>query len=1091
MTRLSAFAGILALLFTTIANAENLVQLPPGPIQSPLDPAAARRLDRGSDGKTPTVKNFPPGWIEGLGARGEPMVYTKDNSKNFAYIGMPIGGIGAGELYLSGDGKLWLWDIFNTWTGDGFGIESGHSYIAPHEPGKPDNFVDVLDQGFVLQTTTSDGKTTARTIDKDGFADVKFRGQYPIGYVDYNDPACPVQVSLEAFSPFIPGNVADSSYPATILNYTLTNTSTQPVDCVIGGWVENGASMRARKDTKIQLENKVVSTPNYVAVNCSADQVMTGVQPPQVFEDFESGTYDGWTVTGTAFGDGPVKVGSVAGSISTPPDCQGQYYIDTYLHDSNDPQGTLTSKPFVITRPYIRFLVGGGGGSTQSVNLLVDNAAVRSTPGRGTRRMRPHFWDVHDLMGKTAQIQVSDAGSGGWAFIQADFFRFADTARDLSEESDSGTMTLALLGDPTGTEGIADANPSLSGSGKPDKTSKTILLTGAAKSAQGNISDRSPTMQGARPGQATAGLKTDYLQNNNPRLVGGIRHTMILQPGQKVTLHYVLSWCFPHPTGMPTEPSSARAYGTRFKSSQDVVDHLATDFDRLTKTTELWHDTWYDSTLPWWFLNRTFLNVSTLASSTDFLLGDDQFYGNEGGYSCPGTCTHVYSYQQVLDFVFPELEKSLQEQVEFNSGPGGGLQDDGGIHMRGNGGGPATDGQAGIILRAYLVHRMSPDDSYLMKNWDSIKKAMNYLIANNDADHDGILEGAQPNTLDSAWYGKVAWLSLYYQAALRATAEMADEMKDADHAKELRGLADSGRAYIEQKLYDGEYFVEDVNDPKHQDSPGSYTGCEIDQLMGQAWAYHDGLGQIVDPAKASSALDSIWKYNFTTDVGPYLRAFPKPKAREFALPGEPGTLMCTFPKGVVDNALSKGYPGYFNECWAGSEHLLASLMIWQGLVDKGLAVEKAVDDRYSDAAKRNPWDEVECGSHYSRSMSSYGVFTAAEGFTYHGPKGELGFAPRVTPNDFKGAFTAAEGWGSFSQKKSPDGYSAAIDLKYGKLRLTKLALATAVPAGKTVAVTLDGQSVTAKAATRNGQLVLSFAPDADLHAGQKLEIRAQ
>jgi hypothetical protein len=275
----SVFVALTGISLATMANGADLIQLPPGPIQSPLDSTAAQRLSAGSDAKTPTVKNFRPGWIDGLAAKGDPQVFTKGNSKDFSYIGMPIGGIGAGELYLSGDGKLWLWDIFNTRTWDGFGMEQGESYVEPHMPGRQDNFADVLDQGFVLRTT-SDGKTDTRTIDKEGFSDVKFRGQYPVGYVDYSDPGCPVRVALEAFSPFVPGSIADSSYPATILNYTLTNTSSHPVDCVVGGWVENGDAWKTRHESKVQLQNDIVKTAAYTALNCSG-KAADGVQPPK------------------------------------------------------------------------------------------------------------------------------------------------------------------------------------------------------------------------------------------------------------------------------------------------------------------------------------------------------------------------------------------------------------------------------------------------------------------------------------------------------------------------------------------------------------------------------------------------------------------------------------------------------------------------------------------------------------------------------------------------------------------------------------------------------------------------------------------
>jgi non-lysosomal glucosylceramidase len=129
----------------------------------------------------------------------------------------------------------------------------------------------------------------------------------------------------------------------------------------------------------------------------------------------------------------------------------------------------------------------------------------------------------------------------------------------------------------------------------------------------------------------------------------------------------------------------------------------------------------------------------------------------------------------------------------------------------------------------------------------------------------------------------------------------------------------------------------------------------------------------------------------------------------------PGLLMCTFPRRDWDYAQARGKgqdwaAGYFNECMNGFEYQAAGHMIREGLTLEGLAVTRAVHDRYH-ASRRNPWNEVECGDHYARSMASYGVYLAACGFEYHGPRSISVSRRRLSPENFKCAFTSAEGWG--------------------------------------------------------------------------------
>ena len=313
-------------------------------------------------------------------------------------------------------------------------------------------------------------------------------------------------------------------------------------------------------------------------------------------------------------------------------------------------------------------------------------------------------------------------------------------------------------------------------------------------------------------------------------------------------------------------------------------------------------------------------------------------------------------------------------------------------------------------------------------------------------------------------------------------AQQARELGQRDFAARCRTIFDSGSKLSVDRLFNGEYFTQQVDlqaHPKHQYG----DGCLADQLFGQGWAHQVGLGYVYPRATVTAALASIWRYCWAADVG-VQNDVHKPE-RWFARPGEAGLFTCTWPK---SRHLGRESTRYRNEIWTGIEYQVAGNMAFDGMVTEALAICRGIHERYH-PARHNPFNEVECGDHYSRAMASWGVLTGLCGFEYHGPAAHLGFAPRIAPNDFRAPFTAAAGWGTIAQTRRDGRQTNAVTLAHGHVDVKTLAFEVLEGTkASTVDVTIDGKPTECTATQDGSRLTVALEKKARVDQGQTLEI---
>jgi non-lysosomal glucosylceramidase len=835
------------------------------------------------------------------------LTYTGENLKSICF---PIGGIASGNITLGGRGNIAEMEIFNRPSKGKQPCMFNMLWVKQKDKNA---ILKIVEREIFPPFTSGFGLSQEQFPGFSRFKEVDFTGEYPFANLQFKDDEVPLKVELEAYNPFIPLDVDNSSIPGAIFNWKIENTSNQELEFSMAFNLKNPIKTRNAKGVEGTTDNRN--------------------------EYFETNGIRGIKYSSARANKDSVDYGNMSLSTS-----DTDVQVQTHWFD--------------------------GG-----------------------------WWDAYHIL----------------------------------------------------TDDISD---------------------------DGNIKDVSDTF-----------IKND--KENDFTMFSTLLVHATLKPGESKVIPLYLTWYFPNrrtnETGDPGMKSFIykNYYSTKFNSSVDAATYLDANKEYLHKSTSKFHDLLFSSSFPPYVLDALSSQTSSLKTNLVIHDSEDHFYGDEGlgdnSGCCFGSCTHVWNYEQTLAFLFPSLERSMRETAFKYDTRENGYQTFRTIfppqnelwHFH-----PAADGQMGNIVRVYREWKISGDNDWLKMLWPHVKLALEFAWKGVgdvkgkyawmkeqqslpwDANKDGVMEGVQHNTYDIEFYGPNTMTGALYLAALKACAEMATALNEPEKAKEYMEVYKSGAKYCDSELWNGKYYFQKVNVVKGAKVPGNLIspqtclkncvcnnvdkksgldendtfpkyqygeGCLADQLLGQFLAHVSGLGYILDKQHVDSAMLSVFNINFVHSFTSFNNV-----QRVYALNNEAGLLLCNWP----DRNQRPDLPfPYSDEVWTGIEYQVAASLIYSGHIDEGLQIVKATRDRYA-GNNRNPWDEIECGHHYARAMSSWALLLSLSGFHYDGVNQSIGFNPQINKDDFQTFWSCGSGWGSFSSNKG----TCKLNLAFGSLKLKEFHL---------------------------------------------------
>lgn len=437
------------------------------------------------------------------------------------------------------------------------------------------------------------------------------------------------------------------------------------------------------------------------------------------------------------------------------------------------------------------------------------------------------------------------------------------------------------------------------------------------------------------------------VQGEAIELAGALAVRVELGPGETGVIPIALTWHMPN-------SHFGHVYEGSYANAADVAADVLSRWRELFEGAKGWRNA-LAGVFPDW-LEDALLNNLYVLSSGSWWDRAGRFALFEASRACQlmNTVDVLYYASVPLSWFYPSLSESCLRQLAAAQRPSGYIPHDLG---RGRVDYP-SDGTTAPPLWKDLCPKyvlMACRDvlwwggqPLLKEMYPSVKKAMAWAMASDlDGDHLPDNEGAD-QTFDN-WHirGASSYTSGIYLAALLAAERMATMAEDSDFARTCRCEFELAQRSFDDQLWTGSYYRAATND----------DACAAGQLNGQWYATLLGLGHILPPERVAQAVRTT--VSLTGSASPH------------------GAVNAVLPDGTADRRNP-----HSGNVWPGETYALASLAIYEGMVDQGLELARKVWENITDGVA-DPWDQPDVidsvtgaygfGDHYMRNMVVWAV----------------------------------------------------------------------------------------------------------------------